>query len=171
MDGRLKKLVVRPRSSAGAHAIAVDDARRTLRLVADSSATAISDLEGTGDARCGPPFMRGQFCLCASPGGGSRCSGASTARTGTTGRAQVTANFARTAKHYVCQAQPRRQGGRVQAPPPGRRARTGTSTGATSDPALLGELLLEAMDFVGEARRGGWLIADVFREHAQLEGP
>ena len=160
---RLKKLVVRPRSSAGAHAIAVDDAATALRLVADSIRAAISDLEGTGEP---PESEEGQFCLCRQPGGREmlgcdecgdwyhlRC-------------AQVTANFARTAKHYVCQACRAAKGDVFKLHRPD--ASTHRHIHRTRRPSLasLGELLLEAMDFVGEAPEEA-LIADVFREHAR----
>ena len=80
--------------------------------------------------------------------------------------AQVTANFARTAKHYVCQACRAAKGDVFKLHRPD--ASTHRHIHRTRRPSLasLGELLLEAMDFVGEAPEEA-LIAEVFREHAR----
>ena len=161
---RLKKLVVRPPVERGrAHAIAVDDAATALRLIAASIRAAISDLEGTGEP---PESEEGQFCLCRQPGGREmlgcdECGDCTTFRC-----AQVTANFARTAKHYVCQACRAAKGDVFKLHRPD--ASTHRHIHRTRRPSLasLGELLLEAMDFVGEAPEEA-LIAEVFREHAR----
>jgi histone demethylase JARID1 len=57
---RLRRTLVRPRSSAGAHAAAVEDTATALRVVVQSIRAAIADLEGTGEP---PESEEGQFCL------------------------------------------------------------------------------------------------------------
>ncbi len=91
--------LVRPRSSAGAHAVAVEDTHTALKMITQSIRNAIHDLEGTGEP---PEHEEGQFCLCRLPGGKEmigcdicgdwyhlRC-------------VSVTAAYARNAKHYTC---------------------------------------------------------------------
>jgi hypothetical protein len=157
---RLRKILVRPRSSAGVHAIAVDDPATALALIAHSVRAAVVDLEGTGEP---PESEEGQFCLCRQPGGREmlgcdicgdwyhlRCAG-------------VTASFARNAKNYTCQACCAGAGDVFKLNKPDvvykhiHRTRRPTLTS-------LGEILLEAMDFSGKLPEEDQLV-EVFREY------
>ena len=157
---RLRKVLVRPRSSAGVHAIAVDDSKTALTLIVQSIRAATYDLEGTGEP---PESEEGQFCLCRQPGGREmlgcdvcgdwyhlRCAG-------------VTAGFARGAKNYVCQACLAAQGDVFKLNKPDvvykhiHRTRRPTLT-------VLGEMLLEALEFSGKLPEED-LLVDVFVEH------
>ena len=159
--------VVRPRSSAGAHAAAVEDTASALRVVAQSIRAAIADLEGTGEP---PESEEGQFCLCRQPGGKEmigcdRCGDWYHLRC-----VQVTANFARTAKHYVCPAcrasAPDGDVFELNKPETTHRHIHRTRRASL---ATLGEALLEAMDSAAGARGGAH--RGRVPEHARGDGP
>ena len=158
---RLRKVLIRPRSSAGIHAANVDDPSVALTIIAHSIRAAVADLEGTGEP---PESEEGQFCLCRQPGGREmlgcddcgdwyhlRCVG-------------VTASFARNAKHYTCQACQAAKGDVFKLNKPEvvykqiHRTRRPSLT-------VLGEMLLEAMDFSGKLPEEDQLV-EVFREYA-----
>ena len=158
---RLRKLLIRPRSSAGVHAIAVDDSVTALKLILQSIKAATADLEGTGEP---PESEEGQFCLCRQPGGREmlgcdvcgdwyhlRCAG-------------VTATFARNAQKYTCLACLAASGDVLKLNNPKEVYK---HIHRTRRPALvsLGEMLLEAMDFSGKLSEET-LLAEVFNEHA-----
>ena len=158
---RLRKLLIRPRSSAGVHAIAVDDSITALKLIVQSIRAATADLEGTGEP---PESEEGQFCLCRQPGGREmlgcdvcgdwyhlRCAG-------------VTATFARNAQKYTCLACQAAAGDVLKLNNPKEVYK---HIHRTRRPALvnLGEMLLEAMDFAGKLPEED-LLAEVFAEHA-----
>ena len=157
---RLRKLLVRPRSSAGAHAVAVDDSVTALKIIVASVRAAIADLEGSGEP---PESEEGQFCLCRQPGGREmlgcdKCGDWYHLRC-----AQVTANFARTAKHYVCPACCAADGDVFKLNKPDVVYR---HIHRTKRPALaaLGELFLEASSFSGVLPEEA-LLAEVFAAH------
>ena len=159
---RLRRTLVRPRSSAGAHAAAVEDTASALRVVAQSIRAAIADLEGTGEP---PESEEGQFCLCRQPGGKEmigcdRCGDWYHLRC-----VQVTANFARTAKHYVCPAcrasAPDGDVFELNKPETTHRHIHRTRRASL---ATLGEALLEAMAFRGKTEEEDLLVA-VFDAH------
>jgi hypothetical protein len=159
---RLRRTLVRPRSSAGAHAAAVEDTKTALHVVVQSIRAAIADLEGTGEP---PESEEGQFCLCRQPGGKEmigcdecgdwyhlRC-------------VQVTANFARTAKHYVCPAcrasAPDGDVFEINKPETTHRHIHRTRRASL---ATLGEALLESISFRGRPEEED-LLVQVFETH------
>ena len=157
---RLRKVLVRPRSSAGVHAIAVDDSKTALTLIVQSIRAATYDLEGTGEP---PESEEGQFCLCRQPAG-ERCSAATCAGTGTISGARASPPGSREgAKNYVCQACLAAQGDVFKLNKPDvvykhiHRTRRPTLT-------VLGEMLLEALEFSGKLPEED-LLVDVFVEH------
>ena len=159
---RLRRTLVRPRSSAGTHAAAWQDTASALRVVAQSIRAAIADLEGTGEP---PESEEGQFCLCRQPGGKEmigcdRCGDWYHLRC-----VQVTANFARTAKHYVCPAcrasAPDGDVFELNKPETTHRHIHRTRRASL---ATLGEALLEAMAFRGKTEEEDLLVA-VFDAH------
>ena len=157
---QLRKLLVRPRSSAGAHAVAVDDSVTALKIIVASIRAAIADLEGSGEP---PESEEGQFCLCRQPGGREmlgcdKCGDWYHLRC-----VQVTANFARTAKHYVCPACCAADGDVFKLNKPDVVYR---HIHRTRRPALaaMGELFLEASSFSGVLPEEA-LLAEVFAAH------
>ena len=159
---RLRKLLVKPRSSVGVHAVAVEDPGTALKVIAHSIRAAINDLNGTGEP---PESEEGQFCLCRQPGGKEmigcdicgdwyhlRC-------------VSVTAAYARNAKHYTCPAC------RASAPDGdvfeiNKPDVTHRHIHCTRRPSLasLGEALLEAVKFRGKLPEED-LLVEVFTLH------
>ena len=148
--------------AAGRAAAAVEDTASALRVVAQSIRAAIADLEGTGEP---PESEEGQFCLCRQPGGKEmigcdRCGDWYHLRC-----VQVTANFARTAKHYVCPAcrasAPDGDVFELNKPETTHRHIHRTRRASL---ATLGEALLEAMAFRGKTEEEDLLVA-VFDAH------
>ena len=140
----------------------MEDTASALRVVAQSIRAAIADLEGTGEP---PESEEGQFCLCRQPGGKEmigcdRCGDWYHLRC-----VQVTANFARTAKHYVCPAcrasAPDGDVFELNKPETTHRHIHRTRRASL---ATLGEALLEAMAFRGKTEEEDLLVA-VFDAH------